>query len=285
MSEIENIESIDNSIKKLKAQRVLLLEKVKQRHRARHGIPEIEAGRQITTLTPLQCKQATLAASLLQSESWEALLKGLTVHLSCKATQICVVYSTYGKRGGQAVETAAFKHRFNKEFNALMREMKEQELANPRFVARTKTWTVERTAATVSALENNLPKYFLHIIDAQTATIFTSCTWRQESASDTPPLFTTADGIGKFQLLNDLLTLIYAEKPTTIEEIRNNFHAALTDDDYSPFSTRIMQLLPEFALAISQKRHKTSDTSELKKWILTEYNLLVERVNDEIFSN
>lgn len=282
MSEIEHI---DNSIKELKAQKALLLERAKQRRRTRHGIPEVDTVRQNTALTPLRCTQGTVDSTLLQSETWEAMLKGLAIHVSCKAIQICVIYSAQGKRGGQAVETVAFKHRFNKKFNALMREMKEQGIANPRFVPKTKTWTVERTDSAINMLANNLTSYFQYIIDAQSATIFKSTIWGQESTVATPPIFTAEDGIGKVQLLNELVDFIYCEQPTTVDEIRHNFLCMLTEDDCSLFSERLKHLLPEFALAVAQKVNTSPASFDLKKWILREYRLLVDKVNDELFGN
>lgn len=282
MSEIEHI---DNSIKELKAQKALLLERVKQRRRTRHGIPEVDTVRQNTALTPLRCTQGTVDSTLLQSEMWEAMLKGLAIHVSCKAIQICVIYSAQGKRGGQAVETVAFKHRFNKKFNALMREMKEQGIANPRFVPKTKTWTVERTDGAIDMLESNLASYFQHIIDAQSATLFTSTIWGQENKVASPPIFTSEDGIGKVQLLNELVDFIYCEQPTTIEEIHHKFISMLTEDDCSLFSERLKHLLPEFTLAVAQKANTGPESSALKKWILRKYSLLVERVNNELFGS
>lgn len=285
MSAIEHLEFIDNSIKELKAQRALLLEQAKKRRKTRHGIPEVDTGCQNTALRPLHCTPGTIDSNLLQSDTWEVILKGLATHASCKAIQICVIYSAQGKRGGQAVETVAFKHRFNKKFNALMREMKEQGIANPRFVPKTKTWTVERTDGAIDMLESNLASYFQHIIDVQSATLFTSTIWGQENKVASPPIFTSEDGIGKVQLLNELVDFIYCEQPTTIEEIHHKFISMLTEDDSSLFSERLKHFLPEFALAVAQKASTGPESSALKKWILRKYSLLVDKVNDELFNS
>lgn len=274
-----SLEHLNEEIARLKAERARFLKQMKERKKLRQGVPDIIGGNAPSVLVPLGCTLIGEDVSTpLRSLSCDELYKGLAKALKCKPGMMTVVYTTSGTRAGVSVETLAFKHRYNKLFNTLMSQIKGAEVGSPRYVFRTKTWTLERNVNTLSIVQTMLGRFFKYIVEAQSGRVYGSSLY----GVATFPVFTDEDGITHSQILNTLVQHIYAGLPADSETLARIFDPAYVE---GPFLCKFFQRIPVLAQVVVGCRDTIStSTEDAKSQILAGYSMLAEKINDDIMN-